>query len=245
MKSDYIFYRVSRLVSAFSIELFGVSPFDFYPSDATPQDLFELLCDGYSAFGRDHASAALLADGALLSIPILRSRLLSDAGSIYAADPAADSLEEIIACYPGFFATLCHRVAHTVYETGERSFARFIAEYAHSLTGIDIHPGASIGGGFAIDHGTGIVIGETAVIGDDVRLYQGVTVGAKSLPRGSDGSLDKTKKRHPTIGDRCTVYANATILGGDTVVGSDSVIGANVWLTYSVPPGTVVHYERK
>ena len=245
MKFDYNFYRVSGLIRAFSLELFGIFSFDFNVNASEVDRLSERLLEAYMAFGEDEPSAVRLADEIALCTPTLRSLLTLDAESIYAADPAADSLEEIIACYPGFFATLCHRLAHKVYETGHRPLSRLIAEYAHSLTGVDIHPGASIGRGLAIDHGTGLVIGETAVIGDNVRLYQGVTVGAKSFPRGLDGGFDRAKKRHPTIGDRCTVYANATILGADTVVGSDSVIGANVWLTYSVPPGTVVHYERK
>lgn len=245
MELNYDFYRISRLIRTFALELFGVSPFDFYGAESKRYDLAELFYEGAVAFSAKTSEAYRLTEELMLSLPALREALTFDAESIYASDPAADSVHEVILCYPGFFATLCHRLAHVMYVQGEGRLARFVAEYAHSLTGIDIHPGASIGRGIAIDHGTGLVIGETAVIGDGVRLYQGVTIGAKSFPRGSDGSLDRTKKRHPTICDGCTVYANATVLGGDTVVGEGSVIGANVWLTYSVPPGTVVHYERK
>jgi len=165
----------------------------------------------------------------------LRAWLINDAQATYDADPAARSLDEVILAYPGFFALACYRVAHALHELGVPLLPRLVTEVAHRQTGIDIHPGASIGRALSIDHGTGIVIGETTVIGNRVRLYQGVTLGAlrveKALARA---------KRHPTIEDDVVVYANATILGGNTVVGRGSVIGGNVWLTHSVPANSVV-----
>lgn len=170
-------------------------------------------------------------------IPRIRSILDADLAAALAGDPAAESEAEIIACYPGFYTTAVHRMAHILWELGVPLLPRAMAERAHSATGIDIHPGALIGSGFFIDHGTGVVIGETAVIGANVRLYQGVTLGALST-RG--GQSLRGRKRHPTVEDDVTVYANATVLGGDTVIGRGSIIGANVFLTESVAPFTQV-----
>lgn len=170
-------------------------------------------------------------------LPALREALNEDAVAAYENDPAAKSLEEVIFSYPTLKAITAHRVAHVLYELDVPMIPRIISEHAHSQTGIDIHPGAQIGRRFFIDHGTGIVIGETTEIGSDVRLYQGVTLGALSGKRGGS-SRNGVQKRHPTIGDRVTVYSGATILGGQTIVGSDSVIGGNVWLVESVLPGT-------
>jgi len=169
-------------------------------------------------------------------LPGLYRRLLLDAEAIVAGDPAAESLDEVVAAYPGFLAIAIHRVAHELHRLGVRILPRLLAEVAHTRTGIDIHPGATIGRSFCIDHGTGIVVGETAVIGDEVKLYQGVTLGALSVAKSAAGT-----KRHPTIGDRVVIYANATVLGGDTVVGHDSVVGGNVFLTGSVPPNSIVY----
>jgi serine O-acetyltransferase len=177
-----------------------------------------------------------LMDGFLASLPEVHERSLEDAAAILAGDPAAESLDEVIAAYPGFLAIATHRVAHAIHVLGVPLVPRLMAEFAHSRSGIDIHPGASIGRRFCIDHGTGVVVGETAVIGDDVKLYQGVTLGALSVAKRFAGS-----KRHPTIGDRVVIYANATVLGGDTVIGADSVIGGNVFLTTSVAPGSLVY----
>lgn len=168
-------------------------------------------------------------------LPSIRAALLLDAWAIFAGDPAAHSVDEVVLAYPGFIAIAVHRVAHQLYGQGVPLFPRLLNEYAHRVTGIDIHPGARIGPSFAIDHGTGIVVGETAVLGAKVRLYQGVTLGAASVSK----RLQHTK-RHPTIGDDVVIYANATILGGDTVIGSGSRIGGNVWLTRSVPAHSVV-----
>jgi serine O-acetyltransferase len=169
------------------------------------------------------------------ALPTLRAALVEDAKAICEGDPAATSVDEVIAAYPGFFALACHRIAHDFWTGGAPLFARLITEYAHRETGVDIHPGAQLGRAIAIDHGTGVVIGETAVLGDRVKLYQGVTLGALSVEK----SLAR-RKRHPTIGNDVVIYANATILGGDTVVGDESVIGGNVWLTRGVPPRSVV-----
>ena len=169
------------------------------------------------------------------SIARLRAALLEDAKALYAGDPAATSVDEVLIAYPGFLAVAWHRIAHLFWRGGAPLFARLLAEHAHRQTGIDIHPGATLGRAIAIDHGSGVVIGETAVLGDRVKLYQGVTLGALSVEK----SLAQ-RKRHPTIGNDVVIYANATILGGDTVVGDETVIGGNVWLTRSVPPRSVV-----
>ena len=170
-------------------------------------------------------------------IPRLRALAQTDVEAAFAADPAAENAEEIIFSYPGLYAVSVYRLAHVLYQLQVSRLPRIMTEYAHSRTGIDIHPGATVGDHFFIDHGTGIVIGQTTVIGNHVNLYQGVTLGGLST-RG--GQSLRGQKRHPTIEDRVTVYANASILGGDTVIGHDSVIGANAFITRSVPPCTTV-----
>lgn len=172
------------------------------------------------------------------TLPGVRAALLIDAEAITSGDPAAGSLEEVIIAYPGFLATAVHRVSHELYRLQVPLFPRVLSEWAHRETGIDIHPGAEIGAGFAIDHGTGVVIGETSTIGNRVRIYQGVTLGALAVSKKL-----ANRKRHPTIGDDVVIYANATILGGNTVVGDGSIIGGNVWLTASVPPRSVVQFQ--
>jgi serine O-acetyltransferase len=168
-------------------------------------------------------------------LPAMHDSLLLDAKATCDADPAASSVDEVILAYPGFYALACHRFAHELWTHRIALLPRLISETAHRTTGIDIHPGAAIGQAIAIDHGTGIVIGETSVVGDRVRLYQGVTLGALSVRKTLAGT-----RRHPTLEDDVIVYANATILGGDTIVGHSSVIGGNVWLTHSVPPHSIV-----
>ncbi len=185
--------------------------------------------------GTANEHAETHAEAFLRALPGLRDALTLDARATCEADPAAKSVDEVILAYPGFFALACFRIAHTLCTQGVPLLPRLITEFAHRTTGIDIHPGARIGQSLAIDHGTGIVIGETSQIGDRVRLYQGVTLGALSVRK----ELAR-QKRHPTIEDDVVIYANATILGGDTVIGAGSVIGGNVWLTHSVPPGSVV-----
>ncbi|XDJ36527.1 MAG: serine O-acetyltransferase EpsC [Burkholderia sp.] len=172
-------------------------------------------------------------------LPEIRALLVSDIQAAYAGDPATQHITEILLCYPGVLAMIHHRLAHALYKLGVPMLARFINEIAHSATGIDIHPGATIGPSFFIDHGTGVVIGETAIIGERVRVYQAVTLGAKSFPANGDGTLVKGNTRHPIVEDGVVIYAGATILGRVTI-GRGSVIGGNVWLTYSVPPGSSV-----
>ncbi|SMF99622.1 Serine acetyltransferase [Burkholderia singularis] len=172
-------------------------------------------------------------------LPAIRALLVSDIHAAYTGDPAAQHITEILLCYPGVRAMMHHRFAHALYRLGVPLLARFINEIAHSATGIDIHPGAQIGSSFFIDHGTGVVIGETAIIGERVRLYQAVTLGAKSFPADGDGTLVKGNARHPVVEDDVVIYAGATILGRVTI-GRGSVIGGNVWLTHSVPPGSSV-----
>ena len=173
-----------------------------------------------------------------------RAVLAEDIQAGYEGDPAARSTMEVAICYPGAYAIAVHRIAHILHVLGVPILPRMMSEHAHSRTGIDIHPGASIGSGFFIDHGTGVVIGETCVIGRRVKLYQGVTLGALSFAKDADGNLVKGVKRHPDVEDNVVVYAGATILGGDTRIGHDSVIGGNVWLTHSVPPYSKV-YNRQ
>jgi serine O-acetyltransferase len=173
------------------------------------------------------------------ALPDVRSLLDTDVRAAYNGDPAARSVDEILLCYPGAQAIIHHRLAHVLYKLGAPMIARIIAELAHSETGIDIHPGAQIGSGFFIDHGTGVVIGETAVIGERVRIYQAVTLGAKRFNVGEDGVLEKGAPRHPILEDDVVVYAGATILGRITI-GKGSSIGGNVWLTHSTPAGSVI-----
>jgi serine O-acetyltransferase len=181
--------------------------------------------------------------GLLESIPRLRAELHEDLQAAYDGDPAAESLEEIVFSYPAIEAITCYRIARELFVRGTPLIPRIISEYAHTQTGIDIHPGARIGRAFFIDHGTGVVIGSTTVIGDGVKVYQGVTLGALSIPRDQCGEVIRGSKRHPTIEDDVTIYSGATILGGQTVVGRGSVIGGNVWLTESVPPNSRVTYS--
>jgi serine O-acetyltransferase len=181
-----------------------------------------------------------VAGGFLESLDDLRESLLKDAGFILESDPAAKELIEVIAIYPGFYAIFCYRIAHLLAEMSVRLLPRMITEHAHRITGIDIHPMAAIGSPFSIDHGTGIVIGETTRIGNFVKIYQGVTLGALSVEKNK-----ASKKRHPTIEDHVILYAGCTILGGETVVGRNSVIGGNVWLTESILPFSVVYHKSE
>jgi serine O-acetyltransferase len=194
--------------------------------------------DRFAAAGRQVAMAYLeqLAD--------IRRMLDKDVQAAYEGDPAATNIEEIIICYPGIQAIAIHRLAHPLHLLGVPLLPRIMSEWAHHLSGVDIHPGAVIGEYFFIDHGTGVVIGETTHIGDRVKIYQGVTLGALSFPRHQDGRLVKGGKRHPTIGEGVTIYANATILGGATVIGEGAVIGGGAWITGSVPAGSRVSPAR-
>lgn len=180
----------------------------------------------------------------LNELPRIREMLATDVRAAYDGDPACKTPDEVIFCYPGLEAITVYRLANLLYQLEIPFIPRMMSEWAHMRTGIDIHPGATIGRHFFIDHGTGVVVGETCEIGDHVKLYQGVTLGALSFPTDGEGNLVRDQKRHPTIEDGVVVYANATILGGETVVGHDSVIGSSVWLTYSVDPHTTVLLEK-
>ena len=180
----------------------------------------------------------------LRRIPELRRILNADILAAFEGDPAAKSVEEIVFSYPVVEAITAHRIAHVLYQEGVPIVPRIIAEHAHGLTGVDIHPGAKIGEGFFLDHGTGVVIGETSVLGRGVKMYQGVTLGALSTRRSECGAPER-QKRHPTIEDNVTIYAGETILGGDTVIGEGSVIGGNVWLVRSVPPNSKIFGKAK
>lgn len=194
----------------------------------------EILIKGY---GKED-SCSEIAKEFILSLPRIQKILISDAKAIFAGDPAAFSVAEVILAYPGFFAISVHRIAHEFYKYDLLLFARVLSEHSHKVTGIDVHPGASIDHSFCIDHGTGIVIGETTVIEENVKIYQGVTLGGLSVSK----NLAK-KKRHPTIKKNVVIYANATILGGDTVIGENSIIGGSVWLTNSVQANSKVYHK--
>jgi serine O-acetyltransferase len=198
---------------------------------------FDLPCTRCEERGQRAALAFLR------EIPVLQARLARDIAAAYEGDPAAKYHDEIIFSYPGLFTVTVYRIAHQLHCLGVPLIPRIMTEYAHSRTGIDIHPAVEIGDRFFIDHGTGVVIGETAVIGDRVRIYQGVTLGALSLRKEECEDL-RNQKRHPTIEDDVIIYANATILGGATVIGARSIIGGNVWLTESVPPDTTVFLKK-
>lgn len=197
-------------------------------------------------FARDPAPAeraAALSAAALNRLPALRQIIQTDVAAAYHGDPAARSVEEIILAYPCVLSISLQRFGHELYQLGVPLLPRMLTEYAHERTGTDLHPGATIGTHFFIDHGTGVVVGETAVIGNYVKLYQGVTLGAKSFETDSAGNPVKGVKRHPDIGDHVTIYAHATILGGDTQIGEHSIIGSNVWLMKSIPPRSVAYYK--
>jgi serine O-acetyltransferase len=219
---------------------------EFHVAHALDSALHALLAQvrielRYSAALRQLANADI--DGQALDavrafgadLPAIRTLLDSDVLAAFHGDPAARSVDEVLLCYPGILAMIHHRLAHRLYALGLPLLARIVAEAAHGETGIDIHPGARIGPGFFIDHGTGVVIGETAVIGERVRLYQAVTLGAKRFPAHADGTLQKGLPRHPILEDDVVIYAGATLLGRITV-GKGAVIGGNVWLTHDVPP---------
>jgi len=213
--------------------------YDIYGTLKQQISLAKALSDEGSTMDADSLCSAFIA-----ALPEIYALLLKDVEAIYTGDPAAKSYEEVLISYPGFFAITIYRFAHALYRLGVPIIPRMMTEFAHEKTGIDIHAGAQIGEYFFIDHGTGIIIGETAVIGDHVKLYQGVTLGAKSFPLDENGNPVKNIKRHPQIGNRVIIYANATILGGDTFVSDDCVIGGNVWLTRSTVPGETVYYTK-
>ncbi len=202
------------------------------------QQGWEKECVDYEGKGQS------LAIDFLGRIPHLRRVLATDVQAAYDGDPACKNLDEVILCYPGLEAITVYRLAHELNLLGVPFIPRMMTEWAHRRTGIDIHPGATIDDYFFIDHGTGVVLGETCHIGKHVKIYQGVTLGALSFDTDADGNLVRGTKRHPTVDDSVVIYANATVLGGNTVVGKNSVIGSSVWLTKSVPPNTVVTLEK-
>jgi len=185
-------------------------------------------------FIKDEAKSKEVIEQLEKDLPKIHQILNTDVKAAYEGDPAAQSYDEIMLSYPSFAALTVFRIANKLYEMEVPILPRMMTEYAHSTTGIDIHPGATIGDHFFIDHGTGVVIGETATIGDNVKIYQGVTIGAKSFKTDEDGNIIKGIKRHPDIGDNVVIYAGASILGGDTTIGDDCVIGGSVWLTHSI-----------
>lgn len=201
------------------------------------EDLYEIL---YMRPNREGLNTENKTERFFESLPVIYEKLRKDITAMYEGDPAAQSESEVIHSYPGFYAIAAYRFAHELHKLDVKIVPRMITEHAHSKTGIDIHPAASIGESFCIDHGTGIVIGATAVIGNHVKIYQGVTLGALSVSKE-----DAEKKRHPTLEDYSVIYAGATILGGETVVGHHSVVGGNVWLTKSIPPHTKVYYQAR
>ena len=227
---DTINYRAGKLIDAVYNELCGLTVRCFcYTCKKSG--------NGHNCNTEERSREAVMA--LLKALPELRDMARSDIDAAYAGDPAARSTDEIIISYPAVKAIEIQRLAHILYKHDVPFIPRMMTEYAHSITGIDINPGAEIGKGFFIDHGTGVVIGETARIGNNVRLYQGVTLGALSFPKDSCGMLVKGLRRHPTIEDNVTIYANATVLG-DVTIGAGSVLGGNVWVTESLPPGTKV-----
>ncbi|WP_262693192.1 serine O-acetyltransferase EpsC [Kordiimonas aquimaris] len=197
-------------------------------------DLVEPLCRNQE----DIDCTVLLVKGFMSDLVKIADACHADARALMQGDPAAQSIEEVILCYPGFFAVVAYRIAHALSDRSVPLLPRMITEYAHQKTGIDIHPGAQIGRSLFIDHGTGVVIGQTTVIGDNVKIYQGVTLGALRVDREH-----RAKKRHPTIEDNVVIYAGATILGGDTIIGKNSVIGGNVWITRSIPAWSRVMFK--
>lgn len=211
-------------------------------------ELFESLKDqisvAFSFSGKSVTNAGDYAEQIISELPRIKSKLIKDMQALYEGDPAAACKEEIILSYPGFYAISIYRLAHEFYVRKIPLISRLMTEFAHEKTGIDIHAGATVGEYFFIDHGTGIVIGETTTIGDRVKLYQGVTLGAKSFELDENGNPVKGIKRHPDIGNNVVIYANATILGGDTKIGDGAVIGGNVWITESIEPDTVVYYGK-
>ena len=238
-----------KVVSGFFIDLLGTLfpsfKVDRYPSLPSFEHHYQrLMLDmdekvlGHGEYCRQ--SSVKLSKEFFDRVPKIYKLITEDIEAMYHGDPAAKSREEVIRSYPGFYAMAAYRVAHEMRNLDIEVIPRMITEHAHSLTGIDIHPGAEIGHSFCIDHGTGIVIGETTKIGDHVKIYQGVTLGALSVSKE-----DASKKRHPTIEDRVVIYSGATILGGNTIIGHDSVIGGNVWITRSMKPYSKVYYKAQ
>lgn len=234
-------------VSAFYVELVGALFADFAQLGSLTEGEFEQLIGRLEKElerilrhnpTKGVGNPAQLSESFFNGLPLIWEKLEQDTTAMYKGDPAAKSRSEVVRTYPGFYAIAAYRIAHALHALGVQGIPRIITEHAHSKTGIDIHPAANIGDHFCIDHGTGIVIGETTVIGNHVKIYQGVTLGALSVNKE-----DAEKKRHPTLEDHVVVYAGATILGGETTIGEGSVVGGNVWLTSSIPPHSKIYYQ--
>ena len=220
----------------------GTPVLDSIAARLTEQTEIALRLSGTAEAGCD---AEEITAAYISHLPEIKRILLTDVEAMYEGDPAARSREEIILCYPGFKAIAIYRLAHVLYDMNVPFIPRIMTEFAHEKTGVDIHPGAQIGEYFFIDHATGIVIGETTVIGDHVKIYQGVTLGAKSFEVDKNGNPVKNIKRHPNIGNNVVIYANATILGGKTYIGDNSIIGASTWIVESMPAGSRVLHSPK
>ncbi len=236
-------------VSQFFLQLLGALFPDFSPHSFSTLEEFEIHLKELQQEleemlkhvpGKRLVDAKQVANLFFEALPKIHQRLEYDVVAMFQGDPAAKSKAEVIRTYPGFYAIAAYRLAHELHRLGVEDIPRVITEHAHNKTGIDIHPSAKIGEHFCIDHGTGVVVGETTVIGNHVKIYQGVTLGALSVDKN-----DAEKKRHPTIEDHVVIYAGATILGGETIIGHDSVIGGNVWLTRSVLPNSKIYYQAK
>ena len=236
-------------VSQFFVGLVGTLFADYTQLSFASEKDFEIHVDKLKAElariiqynpARQNALAPEIAREFFESLPKVHAKINQDVTAMFEGDPAAKSRAEVIRTYPGFYAIAAYRVANELHRLGVLGIPRIITEHAHSKTGIDIHPAAKIGENFCIDHGTGVVIGETTIIGNNVKIYQGVTLGALSVNKE-----DAERKRHPTLEDNVVVYAGATILGGETIIGHDSVIGGNVWLTRSVPPFSKIYYQAR
>lgn len=237
------------LVEVFFTDILSVLFSDFAKIEYNSLKEFELHVEKlklqldqilYKSPGKGEISSEQVVERFFGQLPRIHTKLNQDVKAMYEGDPAAESLSEVIRTYPGFYAIAAYRIANALLKLGVKIIPRIITEHAHSKTGIDIHPRAHIGDYFCIDHGTGIVIGETTIIGNHVKIYQGVTLGALSVNKE-----DAKKKRHPTIEDNVVIYAGATILGGETVIGSNSIIGGNVWITKSLPSQTKIYYQAK
>lgn len=257
-KSDYFIERIFRNKKSNSIGFFDKNTTEvfvkelykvlFLPHHINTEDklkkdfarLHNTLFNLINSIIGEKNRAEKLADQFFEALPEIYDQLILDAEAILEFDPATESPEEILLAYPGYFATYVYRISHQLWNQGIRILPRVISEYAHSKTGIDIHPGAQIGEYFFIDHGTGIVIGETTVIGNHVKLYQGVTLGALHVSKEK-----ANQKRHPNIEDHVIIYSGATILGGDTTIGRESIIGGNVWITQNVPSYSLVYHKSE
>lgn len=236
-----------KVKAAFKSFQAAIFPSHLNPENKSIKENLEFACENLiSAIKKidSNLDAEEIAANLLKKLPEIRRILLNDITAAYQGDPAAKNFDEIILSYPAFTAISAHRIAHELYIMNVPLIPRIISECAHSLTGIDIHPGAAIGEYFFIDHGTGVVIGETSTIGEHVKIYQNVTIGAKSFAANPDGSLVKGIKRHPDIGSNVIIYAGATILGGDTRIGNNCIIGGNVWLTHSVEDHRVILNDK-